>query len=220
MIVDVASGLPIEDIGARLRGEARSKSGRPWVMSNFVTSIDGVVEVGGGSTPLSDDDDRTLFHAIRGLADTILVGAGTVRAENYRPARGLVIVSGSLNLDREARVFSDPERRPTILTLEDAAEDRGLAGVAEIIRYPELDGHTIIGHLGASGIVLCEGGPRLHGTLAGAGLVDEINWTVSPILVGGDASRMVNSQEFDPLLDYTLDRIWRGDRSLFLRYVR
>ena len=99
VITDISTGQVVADLDAALRREARVVEGRPWVMLNFVTSIDGATAVEGGSTPLSDDDDRALFHALRGIADVILVGSATVDAEDYKPDPRLAIVSGRLSLD-------------------------------------------------------------------------------------------------------------------------
>ncbi len=209
-------------------------------MLNMVTSIDGAVTVEGGSTALSDDDDRRLFHALRTVPDVILVGAGTVRNENYRPVtldeerrsvrrgRGLepsprlVIVSGSLDLDPSSRVFSDPDHRPAILTGSqgDPARIRQLEEVATVEVLPELDGAGIIAHLAGAGVILCEGGPTLNGHLLAAEAVDEVNWTVSPMLVGGDGPGMALGVGTTPPVEMSLTRAWRGDRSLFLRFVR
>ncbi|BDT88047.1 pyrimidine reductase family protein [Nocardia cyriacigeorgica] len=60
---------------------------RPWVRANFVSSIDGAVSSDGVSGGLGTDADAKVFHALRELADVVLVGAGTVRTENYGPAK-------------------------------------------------------------------------------------------------------------------------------------
>lgn len=220
-------------------GEVRESGERPWLLLNMVTSIDGAVEIGGSSTALSDDDDRALFHALRAVPDVLLVGAGTVRAENYRPlalpeparavreARGmapeprLAIASGSLDLDPAARVFGDPERKPLVLTGEDVDQERleALEDVADVARLESLDGVSIVGRLNDAKIILCEGGPTLNGHLLSAGVVDEINWTVAPFVAGGDSKTMAHGPTIDPTLEMRLIRVFRGDRSLFLRYT-
>ncbi len=59
----------------------------PFVRVNFVSSADGAVTVDGRSGGLGSDADHRVFGMLRQLADVVLVGAGTVRAENYRGAR-------------------------------------------------------------------------------------------------------------------------------------
>ncbi len=107
---------------------------RPWVAVNMVASVDGAVTVEGRSGGLSSPGDKAIFFALRSVADVILVGAGTVRAENYGPprispedqaarqARGqapvptIAVVSGRLDLDPGHRLFVDSPTRPVILT--------------------------------------------------------------------------------------------------------
>src|SRR3954462_2118454 len=57
-----------------------------WLRANFVSSIDGAIEVGGRSGPLGGPGDHRIFHLLRELTDVVLVGAGTVRTEGYRAA--------------------------------------------------------------------------------------------------------------------------------------
>jgi riboflavin biosynthesis pyrimidine reductase len=55
--------------------------------ANFVSSLDGAVEIDGQSKALSSDSDSRVFSMIRRLADVVLVGAGTIRDEGYTPLR-------------------------------------------------------------------------------------------------------------------------------------
>jgi len=57
-----------------------------WLRANFVTSADGAAYVEGRSGGLSSPDDMRLFGLLRVLADVVLAGAGTARAEEYKPA--------------------------------------------------------------------------------------------------------------------------------------
>ncbi|MCZ6738970.1 MAG: dihydrofolate reductase family protein, partial [Actinobacteria bacterium] len=119
-------------------------------------------------------------------------------------------------------VFSDPARRPTILTGDRVDQNRldALSRVADVVQIDDLDGNGIIEQLGSAGVILCEGGPTVNGVLMTAGMVDEINITVSPMLALGESQRIAHGQPLQPPIDMRLDRIVRGDRSLFLRYVR
>ena len=62
-------------------GDPPTAEGRPGVRLNFVASADGAATVAGLSGGLASPGDRALFQTLRSLADVILVGAGTVRAE-------------------------------------------------------------------------------------------------------------------------------------------
>lgn len=218
----------------------RARSDRPWVMANFVTTIDGAAVVDGGSTAINDEDDKAMFAAMRAVPDFIVVGAGTVRAEGYGPAilderrrqarlgagleetPHLVVVTRSLDLDPQARVFEDPEHRVTILTGPDAPDERfaELSDVADVVRLDSTGAEDILHYMRLARVVLCEGGPSLWGQFIAAGLVDEMALTVSPMLVSGHATRVSSGPMPDKPLDMRLERVVYGDRSLFLRYVR
>jgi len=209
-------------------------------MLNMVESVDGATALKGGASALNDPDDRALFLALRSLADVVLVGAQTVRAESLGPIRmsdemnefreqagirglpRLAILTRSLDLDPTHRVFSDPYNKPIILTSHDAPEDRMalLREVAEVIQAEALDGAGIIRALGNARVILCEGGPTVNGHLVAGGVVDEINLTISPMFALGQSKRVASGPELDPSTGLRLDRILLGDQSLFLRYVR
>ena len=80
--------------------------GRWWLRANMLSSVDGsVTGPDGRSGSLATSSDRVVFRHLRSLADAIIVGAGTVRAEDYRQPDGarLVVVSRSLSIDPTAR---------------------------------------------------------------------------------------------------------------------
>jgi riboflavin-specific deaminase-like protein len=213
------------------------------VALNMVTSLDGAIAVEGRSGGLGSPADRAIFLALRSCADVILVGAGTVRAEDYGPPRPteaeqqrridegrsplprLAVVTGGLDLDPAARLFSDPDRRPLIITTTDAPADRrqALAPVADLLDAGtgRVDVAEALAMLGASGaaVVLCEGGPTLNGQLVAAGVVDEVCLTIAPLVVGGPSPRMVVSAHA-ATESMDLDRALEEDGNLFLRYVR
>lgn len=221
-------------------GYDRTRSGRPWVLANFVSTVDGAAVVEGGSTAINDADDRAMFGAIRAVADFIVVGAGTLRVENYNPvdlderrrqARldagleevpHLVVVSRSLDLDPGARAFGDPKRRVMVLTAEGSPDDRfsALSEVADVVGLKGTFPEDIIYYMRMAKVVLCEGGPSLWGQFVAAGLVDEMALTISPLLVSGDSDRVARGPVASPPLEMRLDDVAYGDRSLFLRYLR
>lgn len=219
---------------------ARQADGRPWVMLNFVASIDGAATVDGGSTDLGDREDKAVFKALRAVADVVLVGAKTVIVEDYRPltldeerrdrrvARGqepapkLAIVSGTLSLDVEQRVFSDSEFKPLVITGPFANPGRlaNLGDAADVAVLSEVDPVSILGRLSGAGVVLLEGGPSLAAQFGAAGLIDEFNLTISPQLVGGDSTRVTSGFEMKPPYEMKLDRVVEGESMLFLRFLR
>jgi riboflavin biosynthesis pyrimidine reductase len=240
MLRKTVAGEPVEDLVGLVMADERRVEGRPWVMVNFISSADGGTALHGKSSGLGDEDDKTLFQAMRTVPDVIMVGSGTVEAEDYRPvtldderrerrlAAGLsevpllAIVSGRLGFDPEARVFSDPEHRPMVITGPDAepAKLALLGDSADVVFLDEVTPARILERLGAAGIILCEGGPTLVGQLVAEHLVDELNLTVAPIMISGRSARVAHGPPAEPPLDMRLDRAMFGDRSLFLRYLK
>jgi riboflavin biosynthesis pyrimidine reductase len=209
-------------------------------MANFVTTLDGAAVVDGGSSAINDLDDQEMFAAIRTVPDFILVGAETVRAEDYRPVKldeqrremrlaagldetpHLVVATRSLDLDPEMRVFSDPKRRVTILTSEEAPAERfaALSEVADVVRMSGTAPDDILHYLRLARVVLVEGGPSIMGQFVAARLVDELSLTMSPMMTAGVSVRLAHGPAAEPPLEMRLAQILHGDRSLFLRYLR
>ena len=174
----------VDDVAALVAAEARPQHDeRPWLLVNMVASLDGGVTVDGRSGGLAGKADKELFGALRQIADVVLVGAGTARAEDYGPpkasdevravrrARGqrevprLAVVSRRLELDPAAKLFTDPSNRPHVITHAAAPEDRreALTEVAEIVTFGDDDVDLVaaMAFLRAEGasVVTCEGGP-------------------------------------------------------------
>ena len=199
----------------------------PHVRANMVASADGAASHQGRVGPLTSPADQEVLHALRGLADVVLVGAGTVRAEGYggplipaslsarRRAEGraehprLAVVSGRLDLDLTAPVFTDAPRRPLLVTCADAPDGRVRAAerVADVLvaGVDRVDLPTAVGRLVADGAhVLSEGGPHLLAQLVAASLLDELCLTVAPSLVAGTGVRVTAGPELDPPVDLAL----------------
>ncbi|MGH8951327.1 MAG: dihydrofolate reductase family protein [Acidimicrobiia bacterium] len=230
---------PVDDLVGLYMADERKAEDRPFVLVNFISSADGGTAIAGKSSSLGDEDDKAVFQALRAIPDIILVGSATVEAENYRPvtldetrrerrlAAGmtevpvLAIVSGRLSFDPEARVFSDPEHRPMVITGPEAdpAKLALLGDSAEVLILDEVTPANILYRLGAASVILCEGGPRLVGQFAADHLVDELNLTVAPMIIGGKSARIANGPLVEPPQEMRLDRCMFGDRSMFLRYL-
>lgn len=210
------------------------------MMYNMVASVDGATAVEGSATALNDEDDKTLFRALRAVPDLILVGASTIRAEDYGPVRldddhlsarrsvgldnlpRLVIATVTADLDPSARVFSDSEHPPLIVTGVDADLSRveALAEVAEVAQLEDLSPAGILDQLDDADVILCEGGPTLNGQFFAAGVVDEVNLSISPQIVSGRSARIAHGDAAVPPLPMRVDRKLIGETSVFLRYLR
>jgi riboflavin biosynthesis pyrimidine reductase len=202
------------------------------VRANFVVSTDGATTVGGLSAGLSSPADRQLFHVLRSLCDVVLVGATTVRRENYGGARDydghvpiVAVVSRSLDLDPQARLFTDAQVRPWVLTVNSAPVERraALADVAQVVVAGEhnVDIRTALDALAAAGFdhVLCEGGPHLLGDVVTAGVLDDLCLTVAPLMSGGAGDRMLAGLPLVPPVALRLEHVLEEDGTLFLRHA-
>ena len=210
---------------------------------NFVASVDGAVTHDGRSGGLSGEADKRHFELLRRVCHVVLVGAGTVRDEGYGPIRvseesarwrlanGLnehpvfAIVSGSLALDPESRIFTEAPVRPIVVTSTRASASL----VAEFERVADVmvtgsswvDIPGMVAALHARGLVqvLCEGGPTLFGSLLAADVVDELFLTVAPTLEVGDARRITLEELAEPR-HLALASVLASGSTLLLRYRR
>lgn len=236
------SDLTAAEVLAAYQVEDRSV---PHLRSNFVSSIDGAVEIDGMSKALSDKADQELFGKLRMLSDVVLVGAGTVRAEGYNPLRlgterrkwrlanglpenpTLAIVSSRLDLHPINPVFAKAPVRPLVITHAASPPDRrdALAEVADVLVCGEVvvDLTAAVDALADRALpqILCEGGPHLLGSLTEADLVDEMCLSLSPLLAGPGASRITAGPASTTGRRFVLQSVLGADDGfLFLRYLR
>lgn len=187
------------------------------VRANMIVSLDGAATQDGKSGGLGGAGDRAVFNLMRETADVILMGASTVRIENYsgvqlsvaqrqaRQRRGqaevppIAIITASADLDPDAKIFTRTEVRPLILTTTGAIGDarRRLGAVAEVLDASGADPTRVdpgqaLRILAERKLfrVLTEGGPSLLGLLIEEDLLDELCLTIAPVVVGGEARRI------------------------------
>jgi riboflavin biosynthesis pyrimidine reductase len=200
---------------------------RPAVRLNMIASIDGATALDGLSGGLGGPADQALFAVLRSRADIVLVAAGTVRAEHYGPlGLPVAVVSRSCRLDWDSEFFTAAAAQPIVITVADAAatDRKKAADVAEVVVAGERDVDLAVA-LGALaergyGQVLAEGGPTLNGQLAAADLLDEVCLTLSPLLVGSDAKRILSGPGLPGGQQWRLSSLCEQDGFLFLRYRR
>lgn len=186
--------ISADDTRERLRG-LYAVPAVEWVRLNLISSVNGSAAGSDGtSESLTNRADRAILGAIRSLADVILVGAASVRAEGYHlpSASRLAIVTSSGNLAGH-RIDGDAAGRVLILCPEAArpAVTASLAGLdIEIVVIPDLAGRlgadAVIGSLRDRGLdhIVCEGGPSLAVQLLNAGAVDELCLSTGPVVTG------------------------------------
>ena len=198
---------------------------RPAVRLNMIASIDGGTAVAGRSGGLGGTADQALFTVLRSRADVVLVAAGTVRAEHYGPSKvPVAVISRSCRLDWDSPFFTAAMAQPVVVTVAraPALEREKAAGLADVIIAGErdVDLAAALGALAERGYarVLAEGGPTLNGQLAAAGLLDELCLTLSPLLAGGDAKKILAGPALAPGRGWRLRSLCEQDGFLFLRY--
>lgn len=198
---------------------------RPWVELCMVSSLDGSTSLEGTSAGLSSPTDTAVLGRLRALADVVLVGAGTVRDEGYgvpkKRGQRLGVVTASGSVDTTSELFASGAG--FVITHEQASFDEHGVDVIRAGRDEvDLAGalRRISDVCGAVSIVHAEGGPTLNGALAAADLIDELNLTTSPSIVGGDAARLTAG--VDPLTRrFELRQLAIDDQSfMFSRWLR
>lgn len=228
---------PLDDTTA-LAEAYRTPTDR-WVRVNFVGSLDGVIAVEGRSGALGSPGDRRIFRLLRALADVVLVGWGTASVEGYhlvapdsavgrlraelgRPAElPVAVVSRRASLsvgDRLAAAptilitseHSDPERRK-------ALEDVGVRVL--VCGDDDVDLPLALERMAEFGLerVTCEGGPQLLRTALAAGVVDELDLSIAPVLAG-TGSRLMGDAALPGLVRPRLELVLEEDGVLFTRY--
>jgi len=212
--VSVELGLLEEEATALNAGFfARVRTGRPLVVAKYAMSLDGRIATRTGQSRwITGEPARLEAHRLRDRADAILVGAGTVRADDpslttrlpaalageggpHHPLR--VVVDGRGTLPVAARVFSPDLPGATLVATTAAAGPGWRAALAErdveaIVAGdgPRVDLPILLDCLGARGLntLLVEGGAGIHGAFFDGGLVDRVAAFVAPVVVGGVAA--------------------------------
>ncbi|MFJ5175398.1 dihydrofolate reductase family protein [Streptomyces griseoviridis] len=179
----------------------------PYVLLSAAVSLDGYLDdTGPERLLLSSPADFDRVDEVRAASDAILVGAGTLRADNPRllvnsperraarvaegrPAYPLkVTVSGSGDLDPAANFWHTGGAKVVYTTDKGADRARGLGLAADVVPLgPDLDWRALLTHLRAGyGVerLMVEGGGRVHTQLLQQGLADELQLVVAPLFVG------------------------------------
>lgn len=217
----------------------------PYVLLNMISTVDGRASIDGRSGAIGGAADKQLFHGLRTTIDAVMAGAGTIRAERYRRLvrderkrqirreRGLAeeplacVVSERLQLPPEIPLLSEDGARVVLITPSNLTvpETSTAVGYVRAERDGALDLRDALVQLRERFDVrtlLCEGGPHLNSQLLAAGLVDELFFSLSPMLAGGDpageALRIVTGTSLEPPVALELAAAFEHDSHLFLRY--
>ncbi|HEY1778211.1 MAG TPA: dihydrofolate reductase family protein [Solirubrobacteraceae bacterium] len=232
-----------EQLFANLELGAQAPRDRPYVVCNFVASLDGKATVGGRTSPLSDPSDRAAFHLLRSQVDAVSVGTGTLRVERYGPlvrqeqiagireAAGMsprplaVVISRTGAIPYDIPLFRDPDSEVALYLPVSAPEPPDCEARLHVHRLEGggADLSSVLLSLREHHDVrslLCEGGPLLFNSLIAADLVDELFLTLAPTLVGGGEHAVTEGPSVPLSLGLQLIRALVHDSQLFLRYAR
>lgn len=221
---------------------------RPFVYVNMAMTADGkITSAGREYAAFTSRHDKRTMDRLRAEADAVLVGAGTLRADDpplkirdpemraHRLGLGkpaelrTVVVSARLDLPPQARFFRDGDPSlKVVATVEEAPEDRvrALAGRASVWRVGRgrVDVAALLRRLRDTGVerLLVEGGGETNWSFFEADAVDELYVTLAPCLLGGrDAPTLLEGRGL-PLADRRGLRLLSCDRvgdELYLRWA-
>ncbi len=201
----VEVGLLRQETDALIEGWARYiTSGRPFVTLKVASTLDGRIATRTGDSQwITGEKARGVVHQIRNEVDAVIVGAGTVAADDPRltsrlqggrdPAR--VVLSSRLEVSPRARMFHQGSKARTYVACVAPAPEAEAAALravgAEIVECRGVNGridlNDLLTRLAGFGIVqvLVEGGARVFGAFLAAGLCDRLLLHYGPKVFGG-----------------------------------
>jgi diaminohydroxyphosphoribosylaminopyrimidine deaminase / 5-amino-6-(5-phosphoribosylamino)uracil reductase len=193
--IEVTEGVVAAEVAEQLAPYIKHRStGHPWVVLKMAASLDGRTAAPDGSSRwITGAEARRDVHELRARSDAVLVGAGTVRADD--PAL-------TVRFDDEGPV--DDDAQPLRVVLGRAPEDARVQPALEL----EGDLGGVLDELGKRGVLqlLVEGGASVAHEFHAAGLVDRYVLYLAPALFGGDDGRPL----FAGPGAGTIADVWRG----------
>lgn len=209
--------------------------GRPYVILNAAMTVDGKIVTKSGDSRISCSEDLNRLHQLRSRVDAVMVGAGTILADNpsltVRRVRGKnplrVVVDGEAKIPPSAEVLKGKPR--TVIAVNSRgppSKIKKLQRKAEIWIFPgkRISLQKLLKRLDERGIkkILLEGGSTLNWNMLREGLVDELGISISPCIVGGvSAKSLVGGEGFPTVskgIKLKLIKIRRVGRDLLLVY--
>ncbi|SMX37374.1 bifunctional diaminohydroxyphosphoribosylaminopyrimidine deaminase/5-amino-6-(5-phosphoribosylamino)uracil reductase RibD [Octadecabacter ascidiaceicola] len=238
----IAVNTGVREAGARadLAGFLlRVEQNRPFVTLKLASSFDGRIATATGESKwITGPDARRMVHAMRAQHDAVLVGAGTVRADDpsltvrdlgytRQPVR--VVASGRLEIEARQLFATIPDaplwlcHGPNVDAQKWA--DFGAQTFECAVQGRQIDPVDMMQKLAAQGLtrVFCEGGGSLAASLLGAGLVDEIVGFTAGTMLGAEGTPSIGAMGLDRLVDaprFELAQIQRVGADLMHRWVR
>ena len=222
----------------------RISLGRPMVTLKLASTLDGRIATHGGDSQwITDTPARRLGHAMRGRHDAVMVGVGTVLADNpdltcripgFRPTPNVRVIADShLRTSLTSRLLTTAATVPTWFLLREgtnlAREDAFVDLGAKLIKIPGssvgVDLQAAVTALGSAGLtrLLVEGGAKLAAALLRADLVDRIAWFHAPAVMGGDgwpAVQAFGTEALDQMPRFRRDCITVIGNDMLSEYSR
>jgi diaminohydroxyphosphoribosylaminopyrimidine deaminase/5-amino-6-(5-phosphoribosylamino)uracil reductase len=187
--IEVEVGVCANEVRAQLAPYLKHRTtGRPYVVLKLAMSADGRTAAPDGSSRwITGEAARADAHRLRAESDAVIVGAGTIRAD-----------------DPELTVRLAEGQDPVRVVLGKAPPDARVHPALEL--QGDLD--DVLAELGRRGVVqaMVEGGPTVAGDFHRAGLVDRYVFYVAPALFGGQDARPVFAGPGAAIMD----EVWRG----------
>ena len=164
----------------------------PWVLAHLGQSLDGrIATANGRSHYVTGPENIVHLHRLRALADCVLVGSGTVTADDpaltvrhvagRNPVRAVIDPMGRLPVDR--KIFTDGLARTLVLTGTPRGPGERLLLSAGPLGIPHAEILSALRGIGLQRIFIEGGGQTVSGFLE-AGLLDRLQITVAPMLIG------------------------------------
>lgn len=176
------------------------RTGRPWVHAKWAMTLDGKIATRTGASKwITGEAARARVHELRGHMDAIVVGKGTLLADDPlltarppgpRTATRVVLTATGAGLPTSCRLLETTNAAPVLVVTTSAGaaqlsgwRDRG----AEVVALPDVDVKSVLTELGRRGMtnVLVEGGAGTLGNFRDAHEIDEVHVFVAPKLIGG-----------------------------------
>lgn len=174
--------------------------GRPWIHAKWAMTLDGkIASFTGSSKWITSEASRAKVHELRGRVDGIIIGRGTLVADDPlltarlvgpRVATRIVLTSGKQPLPNDCKLLRTLEEAPVLVFtqgMDGANGQQWRQRGAEIVAAPSVG--EVLAELHRRGMtnVLVEGGAGVLGSFFDARLIDEVHAFVAPKLIGGYA---------------------------------
>jgi riboflavin biosynthesis pyrimidine reductase len=229
----------VHELLAQVRPRERAPADRPFVYVAMIATVDGRAALDGRSAALGDEADLDMLLELRALADAVLIGTGTLRAEGYarlvrseerrarRRTAGLtddplaVLLTRGFDIPWEAGLFQAAEQ-PVLIWSGTGGDVPEVPAPVEVAHVADPTLPALLAELRSRGVrsLLCETGPRLHRALHAAGLIDELFLTVAPVLTADeDEPPILTGGRLPEPVGMRLMWVLQYGSELFLRYA-